>query len=60
MPQIYKKKIKTILYGKTGAVVREKVKDCKDGGGLQFIKFDLVLSGHKNKIASRVEFYFFF
>ena len=31
---------------------------CKDGSGLQFIKFDFVAGGQEVKIAVRVEFCF--
>ena len=48
-------RIKKILQRKTEQVVGDKVQDCKDGSGLQFIKFDFVTSGQEIKLAILVE-----
>ena len=34
----------------------DKVQDCKDGSGVQFIKFNFTTGDQEIKIASRVEF----
>ena len=58
-PNIQLNWTKVFFRGKQQQWFGDKVQDCKDGIGLQFIKFDFVTGGQEINIAIQVKFSLF-
>ena len=55
-PNIQLNWIKRFYTAKQKQCFGDKAQDCKDGSGLQFIKFDSVTGGQETKLSILVEF----